>query len=73
MVRLSSKDASLLIDVLEHDDLPQTERLKLLDGADHDVLEIGKALIDPTLDIQDDAIREAVTQIQNWFNSDESK
>ena len=37
MVRLSSRDASLLMDVLEQQELPQEERRKLLDK------EIGRA------------------------------
>jgi len=48
MVRLSSRDASLLMDVLEQQELPPEERLKLLKEADIVVRQIGEALIDPS-------------------------
>jgi hypothetical protein len=66
MVRLSSRDASLLIDLLEQTNLSENERLKLLDGADEQVHEIGKALLNPSQTIEKADIKEAVEQIRLW-------
>lgn len=66
MVRLSSRDASLLMDVLEQQQLPPEERQKLLDEADVVVRQIGEALIDPSKTSDDPDIREAVAQIRQW-------
>jgi hypothetical protein len=66
MVRLSSRDASLLMDLLEQTNLSEGERLKLLDGSDEKVLEIGKALLNPNQKIETPDIREAVEQIRQW-------
>jgi hypothetical protein len=66
MVRLSSRDASLLMDLLEQTDLSQIERLKLLDGTDEKVREIGGALLNPNQPIEKADIREAVEQIRQW-------
>lgn len=66
MVRLSSRDASLLMDLLEQTNLSDGERLKLLAGADENVLEIGKALLNPSEKIEKPEIREAVEQIRLW-------
>ena len=71
MVRLSSRDASLLMDLLEQIDLPENERLNLLNGADEQVLEIGRALLNPNQAIEKADIREAVEQIRLW--ADETK
>jgi hypothetical protein len=66
MVRLSSRDASLLMDLLEQTNLSENERLKLLDGADEPVREIGQALLNPGQNIEKADIREAVEQIRLW-------
>lgn len=66
MVRLSSRDASLLMDVLEQQALPAEERRKLLEEADPVVRQIGEALIDPNQVSDDKDIREAVQQIRQW-------
>ena len=66
MVRLSSRDASLLIDLLEQTDLSDNERLKPLEGADEQVREIGKALLNPRQPIEKADIKEAVEQIRLW-------
>lgn len=66
MVRLTSRDASLLMDLLEQTDLPDNERLNLLNGADEQVREIGRALLNPTQTIDNADIREAVEQIRLW-------
>jgi hypothetical protein len=71
MVRLSSRDASLLMDLLEQTDLSENERLKLLDGADGHVREIGKALLNPDEEIKNGDVKEAVEQIRLW--ADETK
>jgi hypothetical protein len=73
MVRLSSRDASLLMDVLEQRELPAEERHKLLGDADPKVQEIGEALIDnaPSQTIEDPDVREAVDSIRRW--ADETK
>ena len=71
MVRLSSRDASLLMDLLEQTNLSEDERLKLLDGADEKVVEIGKALLNPNQTIENADIREAVEQIHLWANETE--
>jgi hypothetical protein len=69
MVRLSSKDASLLMDVLEQNELTPKERLKLLEDAGPKVLEIGKALIDPNQAITDPEVKEAVESINLWADT----
>lgn len=66
MVRLTSRDASLLMDLLEQTDLADNERLSLLNGADKQVREIGRALLNPTQKIDNAEIREAVEQIRLW-------
>ena len=66
MVRLSSRDASLLMDVLEQQELPPEERRKLLDEANPVVRQIGEALIDPSQMSNDPDIKEAVEQIRQW-------
>ena len=66
MVRLSSRDASMLMDVLEQQELTPEERLKLLDKADPVVRQIGEALIDPSQMTNDPDIKEAVEQIRQW-------
>lgn len=66
MVRLSSRDASLLMDVLEQQELPPEERRKLLDKADPVVRQIGESLIDPSQMSSDPDIKEAVEQIRQW-------
>jgi len=66
MVRLSSRDASLLMDVLEQQELPPEERRKLLDKADPVVRQIGEALIDPSQTSNDPDVQEAVAQIRQW-------
>lgn len=68
MVRLSSRDALLLMDVLEQQELPPEERRKLLAEADPVVREIGEALINPNLTIDNADIREAVESIKRWAN-----
>jgi len=68
MVRLSSRDASLLMDLLERNDLPENERLDLLNGADEQVLEIGRALLNPAQTIDKSDIREVVEQIRLWVH-----
>jgi chaperonin cofactor prefoldin len=65
MIRLSSRDASLLMDVLEQQELPPEERLKLLDEADPVVRQIGEVLIDQSR-ISNTDIKEAVEQIRQW-------
>jgi hypothetical protein len=69
MVRLSSKDASLLMDLLEQTELSEEERLRLLEGADKQVHEIGKALIHPDDPIEDPDIKEAVDSIRQWADT----
>ena len=71
MVRLTSRDASLLMDLLEQTDLPDNERLNLLTGADEQVQEIGRALLNPNQRIEKPDIREAVEQIRLWANETE--
>lgn len=71
MVRLTSRDASLLMDLLEQTDLPDNERLNLLDGADEKVREIGKALLNPNQTIENAEIKEAVEQIRLWAKETE--
>ena len=71
MVRLSSRDASLLMDVLEQQDLPDEQRNQLLDEADPIVRQIGEALINPNLVIQNPDIREAVESIRRWADETE--
>ena len=71
MVRLTSRDASLLMDLLEQTDLPDNERLNLLTGADEQVQEIGKALLNPNQAIEKPDIREAVEQIRLWATETE--
>jgi hypothetical protein len=66
MVRLSSRDASLLMDVLEQQELSPEERCKLLNEANPVVRQIGEALIDPTQMSNDPDIKEAVEQIRQW-------
>jgi hypothetical protein len=66
MVRLTSRDASLLMDLLEQTDLTDNERLNILNGADEQVREIGRALLNPTQTIDNADIREAVEQIRLW-------
>jgi hypothetical protein len=66
MVRLSSRDASMLMDVLEQQELTPEERRKLLDKADPVVRQIGEALIDPSQMTNDPDIKEAVEQIRQW-------
>jgi hypothetical protein len=71
MVRLSSRDASLLMDVLEQDKLPPEERRKLLDEATPVVRQIGEALINPNHGIEDPDIKEAVESIRRWADETE--
>jgi chaperonin cofactor prefoldin len=66
MVRLSSRDASLLMDVLEQKNLHPEERRKLLEGAAPVVRKIGEALIDPSQVVEDEDVKEAVDSIQRW-------
>lgn len=66
MVRLSSRDASLLMDVLEQKELPLEERRKLLEEADPKVREIGEALIDSGQVSHDPDVSEAVESIRRW-------
>jgi hypothetical protein len=66
MIRLSSRDASLLMDVLEQQELPPEERLKLLDEADPVVRQIGEVLIDQSRISNNPDIKEAVEQIRQW-------
>lgn len=71
MVRLSSQDASMLMDVLEQHDLPPEERRELVIGAKADVRKIAEALIYPDQIIDDPDIKEAVESIRRW--ADETK
>jgi hypothetical protein len=71
MVRLSSRDASLLMDVLEQQDLSDEKRNQLLDEADPIVRQIGEALINPNLVIQNPDIKEAVESIRRWADETE--
>jgi hypothetical protein len=66
MVRLSSRDTSILVDVLEQDELLPQERLALLEGASPEVREIGEALINLGKKIDDPEIRDAVDAILRW-------
>jgi uncharacterized protein YlzI (FlbEa/FlbD family) len=66
MVRLSSRDASLLMDVLEQLETPPEGRLKLLEGALPVVRQVGELLIDPSQTSNDPDIQEAVAQIRQW-------
>jgi hypothetical protein len=66
MVRLSSKDATLLMDVLDQQGLTEEERRRLLVGAGEVVRRIGEALIDPAHVATDPEIREAVESIRRW-------
>jgi hypothetical protein len=59
MVRLTSRDASLLMDVLEQDLQPE-ELSRLLDEADPVVRQIAEELINPNQTINDPDINEAV-------------
>lgn len=54
------------MDVLEQQELPPEERRKLLAEADPIVRQIGEALINPTLAINDAEIKEAVESIKRW-------
>ena len=65
MVRLSSKDVSLLIKVLVAEDRPRQERLKLVEGAGTEVREIARALIDGTTPANEE-IKEAVEAVREW-------
>lgn len=67
MVRLSSHDASLLMDVLEQPE----ESHRLLANAKPVVQEIGKALINPSEEVGDSDVKEAVHSIRRW--AEESK
>ena len=60
-----------MIDVLEQQALEPKERRKFLDDADPTVREIGEALINPTQEIDDPDIKEAVESILRW--ADETK
>jgi hypothetical protein len=71
MIRLSSANASLLMDVLEQRDIPLEERRKVLQDADPQVRQIGEALIDPNQIIENNEIRETVEAIRHW--SEESR
>jgi hypothetical protein len=71
MVRLSSLDASLLMDLLEQQELSLEERRKLLDGATPVVRQIGEALINPNQEIENSDIKEAVESILRWANETE--
>jgi hypothetical protein len=66
MVRLSSSDASLLMDVLEQQELSPEELRQILDQADPTVREIGEALVNPNQEIHDPDIKEAVESIRRW-------
>jgi len=59
------------IDLLEQANLSEDERLNLLDGADEQVREIGKALLNPDQTIENPDIKEAVESIRRW--ADETK
>lgn len=59
------------MDLLEQTDLPDNERLNLLTGADEQVQEIGKALLNPNQAIEKPDIREAVEQIRLWATETE--
>jgi hypothetical protein len=66
MVKLSSEDASLLVDVLEADDQTPEQRLAMLnDATSEDIKEIGRALIEDSQPEKTD-IREAVQAIRKW-------
>jgi hypothetical protein len=66
MIKLSSEDASLLVDVLESDDLTNDQRLRMLEGASSDeVKQIGSALIGAS-EPPNDAIKQAVQAIKDW-------
>ena len=54
------------MDVLERQELPLQERLKLLEHADPKVREIGQALIDPSQVIEYGDVKEAVESIRLW-------
>jgi len=66
MVRLSSEDAALLLDVMEPQALEPGERERLLEGAKPEVRAIADALTHPGRPIEDAEIREAVESIQRW-------
>ena len=65
MIRLSSQDTSILLAVLEQQELEPKERLRLLDGTAPQVREIGEALINNT-EPQNPDIKEAVDAIRDW-------
>lgn len=66
MVKLTSEDASLLVDVLEADDQLPAERIAMLDDATtQEVRQIGRALIENSQP-DDQDIREAVQAIRKW-------
>ena len=66
MVRLSSSDASLLMDVLEKQEHSPEDRLNLLTTANPVVRQIGEALINPNVAIDVPEIKEAVESIKRW-------
>ena len=66
MVRLSSSDASLLMDVQEQQELSPEELRQILDQADPTVHEIGEALVNPNQEIHDPDIKETVESIRRW-------
>jgi len=65
MVRLSSKDTSILVDLLEPE-LSLEERQHLLDTADHQVRAIGEALLHPEQPVADEEVRETAAEIREW-------
>lgn len=59
------------MDVLEQQDLSDEKRNQLLDEADPIVRQIGEALINPNLVIQNPDIKEAVESIRRWADETE--
>lgn len=65
MVRLSSKDVSLLIKVIVAKEKSRRERLKIVKGASKSVRLIAEALIDNAIPVDED-IRDATEAIRDW-------
>jgi len=72
MIRLTTRDASILARVVQYDNLPIDQRRQMLDEATPEARQIGRAL----LGLEEPAsneIREMVDAIRNWVGGNRQR
>lgn len=65
MIRLTTRDASILARLVQYDNLSQEQRLRILEEAGAEAKDIGRVLLGIEQPNSDD-IRETVEAIRNW-------